>query len=103
MITLERDILLVSILVSYEIDRARVLAQKIHDSAIHIQTLFSFPILIHSLCNEAGVCVSLHLDPHVEALCTMYPSLIKADENPVALQRAASPPIPDPFSLEPQT
>lgn len=45
-----------------------------------------FHFLIHKLRMEAGLRVSLHLDPHVKALHTMYSSLINTDENSVALQ-----------------
>lgn len=79
------------------------MAEQIHESMIHTRTSLPFPIKIYKLCNRAWIRVSLHLDLYVEALWTMDPSLIKANENSVALQRATSPPILDLFSLEPQT
>lgn len=97
MITLEQVVLLASILASYGINWAYVLAEQIHEFAVWTNTLLSFPILIHRLCNEEGIRVNPHREPHIEVMRTMDLSLIKANENPVALQRAASLPIPTPF------
>lgn len=93
--------LLANILAGYKIDWARVMVEQIHKSGLWMNTSLLFPILIHRLCNEARVRISLHIDPHIKALHTMDPSLIKTDENPVALQRAAPPPIPEPFPHKP--
>lgn len=81
-IILKRALLLANILVGYEINRVHIMAEQIHDSTLWMNTSFSFPILIHSLCIEAGVRISLYIDPYVK---TMDPSLIKADKNLVAL------------------
>lgn len=79
------------------------MAKQIHESILRRNTFMLFSILIHKLCVEARVRVSLHLDAYMEALHTMYHSLIKADENSVALQRATPSPIPQPFAFEPST
>lgn len=49
------------------------------------------------------MCVSLHIDSYVEVPHTIDPSLIKADENLVALQTAVPPPTLETFPLEPAT
>lgn len=95
MSTLQGTVLLASILAGYENDWARIMVEQIHKSAIHTQTALPFPIPIHKLCNEVRVYVSLHLYLYVEALHTINPRLIKANENSGALQRAASSPLQD--------
>lgn len=85
-IALERAILLARVLARYDIDWAHVIAEQIHKSALWRNTSMPFPILIHKLCMETEVRFSLQLDPHIEALHTLDPSLINADENLVALQ-----------------
>lgn len=61
-----------------------------------------FSVLIYRLCIEFGVQILIHLDQMVEDLHTIDPSLIKAAENPIALQRAQHPPMPKRFMPEPQ-
>lgn len=85
-ITREKDVLLASILAGYDIVWAHIMAEQIHESTIWTYTLLPFPIFIYRLCNEARVRVSLHVDLHIEALNTMDPNLIKADDNLVTLQ-----------------
>lgn len=102
-IILKRSILLANILAGYEIDWARIISEQIHESTVQMNTSLLFPVLIHQLCSAAGVSIDAHWDQHIEATFTMDPSLIKADENTVALPRAAPSTIPDAFLVKPQT
>lgn len=77
--------LFASILVGYKIDWAHIIAEQFHESAVRIQQMLPFPILIYRLSKEAGVRVSLYLGPYIEAVHMIDSSIIKADENPVAL------------------
>lgn len=79
------------------------MVEQIHECAVRISTSLPFPILIHCLYSAVGVHIEPHRDPQVEALCTTDPSLIKAEENPMTLQRATFSPILKPFLIEPQT
>src|ERR1051325_7182049 len=54
-VTLERAVLLASVLAGYEIDLARVIADHLHESAFHFSTSLPFPVMIHKLCRESRV------------------------------------------------
>lgn len=75
-----------SILAGYNINWARLIAEQIHESALRRTTCMSFQILIYKLFLESEMQI-YHLDQLVEALDTLDPSLIKADENLVELLR----------------
>lgn len=88
MLTSEQTTLVASNLDGYDIDYTQLIAKQIHESILRSTTYIPFPIMIYRLRLAAKVEISHQIDPFVMALHTIDPNMIKADENPVVLQRA---------------
>jgi hypothetical protein len=101
-ITLERAVLLASVLAGYDIDWAQVIADHLHEAAFHFSTSLPFPVMIHRLCREAGIEVDPVRERHVEATSTRDASLIKADDFPLDLPQADQVQVPELSQIHPQ-
>lgn len=82
---LDHALLVAIILVGYDIDWACLIAKQIHEVALKRFATILFPFLIYHLNIATGVEIFHHLDTLLEVQRTLVTSLIKANENLVAL------------------
>lgn len=76
-------VLVISIIVSYDIDFARCIAEEIPECTLRRSTLIPFPCLVHGLCNW-GADIMLNVDVLIDVHKTQGASLITVDENLIA-------------------
>lgn len=83
---IEYTVLVASISVGYEIDLACLIVEQIHKATLKSSPSIPVPCLIYYLYLESRVESLYLLDLLIEAECTLDGSLIKAEENMVAIQ-----------------
>lgn len=84
-VTPDHAVLVASILGRYDIDWTHLIVEQIHEASLKNSTSIFFPCLICHLCIAEAVEINHHLDTLIEVQRILDASLIKANDNLVAL------------------
>lgn len=86
-LTWDRVALIINLIVSYDIDFALCIQDKIHERAFCKFTTLLIPYLVQILCDDAGVSSIPYANNRFETTRMADVGLIKDDANPIALYR----------------
>lgn len=87
-LTLERAVMVASIMDEYDINFDRCIIREIHERAFRLTTTIPFLCLIYRLCMDSGVPIISGEDQLIKVTRIQDVGLIKHDTNPVAQRRA---------------